>query len=328
MTGEIRIVEALEIDEALSRADAVDAIDDALRRGQDVEADTPRLFRALAAGEFLLMPAESPQHAGVKVATVAPHNTELGLPKIHAWYLVFDAQTLRPVALLDGTRLTLLRTPAVTVAAIRALLRADPRGPREAVERLAVIGSGPQADAHVRTIAAVMPVGRVDIVARNPERGRALVEALGSEGIDAHLASRDELALADVVITVTSSSDPVVDLDDIASNAVVAAVGAHGPEARELGGDLVRAADLVVEARASAYREAGNLLLARAAEEWIRDHPVANLRELISTGIQRRIGAPAVYAGVGMSWEDLAIVERILQNLPPRANADEDGSAR
>jgi len=325
VTREIRIIDADEIDEALSRADAVDAIEEALRRGQDVEADTPRLFRALAAGEFLLMPAESPDFAGVKVATVAPHNTDLGLPKIHAWYLVFDAQTLRPAALLDGTSLTILRTPAVTVAAIRALLRADPAGPRERVERLAVIGSGPQADAHVRTLAAVLPVGRVDILARNPERGGALVEALAADGIDAHLSSRDELALADVIVTATSSSEPVLDLADVAPGAVVAAVGAHGPDARELGGDLVRAADLVVEARASAYREAGNLLLARPAEEWKREHPVANLRELVSTGIERRVGAPAVYAGVGMSWEDLAIVERILRNLPSRDATTEDG---
>jgi len=328
MTGDIRIIDAIEIEAALSRADAVDAIEQALRRGQDVEADTPRLFRTLAAGEFLLMPAESRDHAGVKVATVAPRNTDLGLPKIHAWYLVFDAQTLRPAALLDGTSLTILRTPAVTVAAIRALLRADPRGPRERVERLAVIGSGPQADAHVRTLAAVMPVGRVDIVARNPERGRSLVEALGFDGIDAHLSSRDELARADVIIAATSSSDPVLDLADVDSAAVIAAVGAHGPDARELGGDLVRAADLVVEARASAYREAGNLLLARTAVEWIREHRVLNLRELISTGIERRSGAPAVYAGVGMSWEDLAIVERILQNLASPGDTVDDGSTR
>lgn len=326
MTRQIRIIGAGEIDAALSRADAVDAIEDALRRGQDVEADTPRLFRTLDAGEFLLMPAESQDFAGVKVATVAPRNTELGLPKIHAWYLVFDAETLRPAALLDGTSLTILRTPAVTVAAIRALLRADPSGPRERVERLAVLGSGPQADAHVRTLAAVMPVERVDVIVRNLERGRAFVEALAADGFDAHIASRDQLPLADVVVAATSSTDPVLGLADVGADAIVAAVGAHGPDARELDSDLVRAADLVVEARASAYREAGNLLLARPAEEWKREQPVANLRELVSTGIERRVGVPAVYAGVGMSWEDLAIVERILQNVPVRGDTTDEGS--
>lgn len=271
------------------------------------------------------MPAESADHAGVKVATVAPGNPANGLPKIQAWYLVFDAATLSPVAILDGTSLTTLRTPAVTGAAVRALLRSDPRGARDRIDRLAVLGSGPQAEAHVRTLADILSVGRVDVVGRTPERVRACVDALASAGIDARVGSRSDLPLADVIVTTTSSAEPVVDLADVAPNAVVAAIGAHGADARELGADLVRAADVVVEARASAWRESGDLLLARPADDWRREGRVANLRELVAEGIRRREGVPAVYTGVGMSWEDLAVVERVLDTIRTQGTEIGDG---
>lgn len=325
----VPVIDAAAIASALTRADAVAAIEEALRAGQDVEADTPRLFRQLKAGEFLLMPAESPAHAGVKVATVAPGNPARGLPKIHAWYLLFDAQTLQPAALLEGTFLTILRTPAVTAAAIRALLRAHPSGARDRIDRLLVMGTGPQAEAHVRTLSDILAVGRVDVVGRNAERAAALADRLAADGIAARPSSREAAREADVVVTATSSSEPVLDLADVSPDAVVAAIGAHGPDHRELGADLVRAADLVVEARSSAFRESGNLLQARSVDGWKAGlQPVANLRELVGAGIERRAGRPAVYAGVGMSWEDLAIAEKIMRRLAPhRSGHSEEGAS-
>ncbi|WP_205827188.1 ornithine cyclodeaminase family protein [Microbacterium excoecariae] len=316
MSAGIPVVGAGEIRGALTRAEAVAAIERALAAGQDVEADTPRLFRPLRAGEFLLMPAESPAHAGVKVATVAPGNPARGIPKIHAWYLLFDAGTLRPVALLDGTELTTLRTPAVTAAAIRGLLRAAPGGPRERIDRLAVFGSGPQAEAHVRTLHEIFPVERVSILGRTPERVEALLGRLRADGIAAEAGDAAAVAAADVVVTATSSSAPVLALGDVRSDAVVAAIGAHGPAHRELAADLVRGSDLVVEARASAFRESGNLLQARAEADWTGGaQAVANVRELVAGAVRRTPGRPAVFAGVGMSWEDLAIAEHLLDVL-------------
>jgi ornithine cyclodeaminase len=77
---------------------------------------------------------------GIKVATVAPGNPARDLPRVQASYLLFDADSLRLVAVLDGTALTTLRTPAVSVAAVRPRLLAA-RGPL----RLAVFGAGPKA---------------------------------------------------------------------------------------------------------------------------------------------------------------------------------------
>ncbi|MFE5409387.1 ornithine cyclodeaminase family protein [Microbacterium sp. NPDC056569] len=311
----IPVLSAADIDAAVSRRDAVEAIASALRSGWDIEHDHDRLFAPLAGGEFLLMPAESASSAGIKVATIAPGNTRLGLPKIHAWYLLFDRETLAPRAVLDGARLTTLRTPAVTTVAVAGLLAAAPGGPRSSIAHLAVLGSGPQAVEHALTLADTLPVAHVSVIGRTADRVGSAVAALRAAGVSADPGTHADLAVADVVVAATSSPTPVLDLDDVRPDAVVAAVGSHGRDHRELGEQLVRAADLVVEARASALRENGNLAAARSDEEWAGDtQPIANLAELVRGEVVRRPGAPALYTGVGMAWEDLAVVERIMES--------------
>lgn len=99
---------------ALPPAEAVAAIEAALHAGLDPSAGVPRSSVPLRHGSMLVMPAESGTHAGVKLVTIAPGNAERGLPRINALYTLFDAVTLRPAAILDGTALTTLRTPAVS----------------------------------------------------------------------------------------------------------------------------------------------------------------------------------------------------------------------
>lgn len=326
----IPLITAEQIENVMSRADAVRAIEDALLSGIDIENDHERIFAPLATGDFLLMPSQSTDAAGIKVATIAPGNTRLGLPKISAWYLLFDRATLQPTAIVDGTRLTTLRTPAVTAVAVRALLAADPEGPRTRIDRLVVLGSGPQAVEHVLTLAAVLEVGEVAIVGRTAARVTDAVAALRADGIPASTADADSVRTADVVVTATSSATPVLGLDDLRPGVVVAAIGSHGRDHRELEADLVRAADLVVEARASAERENGNLAAAAAggaAADGATDGgtmPVAaNLAELVRGEVVRRADAPAVYTGVGMAWEDLAVVEGIMEIVRRRAAQEE-----
>ena len=323
----VPVIDAAEIAAALDRVGAVDAIQAALRDGVDIEADAPRLFSPLTNGEFLLMPTQSPEHAGIKVVTIAPRNTERGLPKIQAWYLVFDADTLSPVAILDGAHLTTLRTPAVTAVAIREMLRADPRGPRERIDALAVLGSGPQAEAHVRTLVDLFPVGSVRVLGRTDARVADLVQRLQADGIDAAPGERRDLPGADVVVTATSSAQPVLERAEVSDAAVVAAIGSHGVDHRELAEDLVAHSDLVVEARASAFRENGNLLGTRDLESWQTGaQAVTNLQELVAGSFLRREGHPSVYTGVGMSWEDLAVVATILRVAADAAEPHSGGN--
>ena len=113
------------------------AIRQALLDGLDPADDPPRTIVDVPAGQLLLMPSSSAAAAGVKLATVAPGNAARGRPRVQALYVLLDAETLTPQAVLDGTALTALRTPAVSVAAVQAALPERPA--------VVVFGAGPQA---------------------------------------------------------------------------------------------------------------------------------------------------------------------------------------
>lgn len=144
MVTQLPYIDADQITTLVSSSRAVGLMSDALRAGAaDPESDNPRLFAPAPNGEFLLMPTTVDEWSAVKVATIAPDNPAAGLPKIQGVYVVFDSATLSPVALMDAVELTLIRTPAATTLAVRQMLAA---GDSSRVERLVVIGTGPQAE--------------------------------------------------------------------------------------------------------------------------------------------------------------------------------------
>lgn len=155
---------------------AVQVIEDALRAGLDPETGPPRAHAEVAGGQLLMMPAGGPRYAGVKVVSVAPENPRRGLPRIQGVYLLFDRETLAPLATLDGVALTALRTPAVSAVAVRHLAAPS-------AGRLAVFGAGPQAWAHVTALLAVRPVAHVTIVGRDVARVEALARRCRALGL-------------------------------------------------------------------------------------------------------------------------------------------------
>ena len=111
-------VDADTIFRVLPWADAVRAVGSALKGGLDTAADPRRVGIPVGDGELLLMPSEIGERVGIKVASVSPGNPARGLPRIQAVYILMDAATLTPLAMLDGTVLTTVRTPAVSAYAV------------------------------------------------------------------------------------------------------------------------------------------------------------------------------------------------------------------
>lgn len=285
---------------ALGPGAAVDAILDALRRGLDPAEDPARATVHLSAGHLLLMPSESATGAGIKIAAVAPDNPARGLPRIQATYLLLDRDTLELRAALDGTALTTLRTPAVSVAAV---LQRLPNRPL----RVAVVGAGPQAQAHVATLAAVRPLEMATYLVRDPSR--AAVEALALTSPPADEALRS----ADVVVCATSARTPVFDSMLLGATAVVIAVGSHEPDAREIDTALVRRSTVVVEDVATALREAGDVVLA-IEEGALRQGDLVSMRNVVTGAYDVPEDQPLVFKSVGMSWQDLVVAEAVVRH--------------
>ncbi|MGY2742907.1 ornithine cyclodeaminase family protein [Arthrobacter sp. UYCu723] len=282
---------------------AIAALERALRNGVDPEEDSPRLFSPAPGGAFLLMPAVGRSYSGIKALTVAPGNPARGLEKIQGVYLLVDSGTLAPLAVMDGNELTAIRTPATTLLAVKHILGAASGGAPEP-PRVLVFGAGTQALNHVRAAKAVIPDAKFSVVGLRPERVRTLIAQLATEDIELRPGTVAEVPDADIVLCTTSSRTPLFDGRLVAPGAVVAAVGQHGVDAREVDAALVRRSDVVVEGRASAWREAGDLIPARTVQEWEAIRP-ANLQDLVTGRFNRTPGRPCLYAGVGMAWEDL-----------------------
>ena len=114
-------------------------------------------------GEFLVMPAAAGDAAGVKLVGIQPANPARGLPIIQGVYVLFDMRVGQPVALLDGAALTTLRTPMISALATDALARDDARS-------VGIIGTGPQAVAHVHAMRVVRPdIDQVVVAGRTAE---------------------------------------------------------------------------------------------------------------------------------------------------------------
>ena len=252
MSSEPRLIGAEELRDRLPIAAAVDALEAAFL-ANDPSGGPLRTHLETPRGSLLLMPAsDDTLGVGVKLVALTPANPARGLPLIHASYVLFDAETQAPEAILDGSALTAHRTAAVSALATRHLARAD-------ASRLVVFGAGVQATAHVEAMLAVRDVTELVVVSRSADRAAALVAAARSGGVGADVGGADAVGEADVVCTCTTSGEPLFDGSLLARGAHVNAVGAYRPHTRELDTETVRGARVVVETREVAFAEAGDL---------------------------------------------------------------------
>ncbi|MGW6704000.1 ornithine cyclodeaminase family protein [Streptomyces sp. NPDC054956] len=299
--GSLRLIDAAELDRLVPMRRAIAAVEETLRGGAwDPERDVPRTVAEVGAGQLLFMPARLGPYAGVKLAAVAPGNAGLGLPRISGLYVLLDAGTLLPLALLDGTALTSLRTPAVSAAAVRALAVPD-------AAHLVVFGTGPQALRHVEAVRAVRPISRVSVVARHAGRGEAFAARCADAGVEAVAAGAGAVAVADVVVCCTTSREPLFPGHLVPGHATVVAVGSHEPDAREVDTELVCRSTLVVESRAAALAEAGDVIVPLREGAMTAGHIAGDLAELVTGRLAHDPSRPRLFKSVGMAWEDLSV---------------------
>ena len=293
------VLDAAAVRAALPMPAAITALCSALRAGLDPEADPPRSVVPVRHGQLLLMPAEWGGYAGVKLATVAPANPGLGRPRIQGSYLLMDAETLTPLAVLDGGALTAIRTAAVSAVAVQRLAEPD-------AGRLLVFGSGPQARSHVAALRAVRPVREVVVVARDPNRAAAFVAECLDDGLDARLGTAADVSGADLIACCTTAREPLFDGAELRSSATVVAIGSHEPDVWEVDTTTVCRSTVAVEARSVALREAGDVIAAVRAGLAEPDSLVG-LAELVRDEATVAPGRPRLFKSVGMAWEDLVV---------------------
>src|SRR5439155_7905003 len=204
-------------------------------------------------GGFLgLMPSLTPDGLGLKAVTFYPSNAERGIPTHMATIFLVDPHTGTPLAIMDGRLITEMRTAAVSAAATKLLASPD-------AKVLAILGSGVQAHSHVEALRLVRQFGEIRVWSPTKEHAERFAEEIGARAMSAEEAVRN----ADVVVTATNSTTPVLKGAWLKHRCHVNAVGACRPDWRELDDDAMRNA-VFVDSREGAVKESGDVILSGA----------------------------------------------------------------
>jgi ornithine cyclodeaminase len=305
---QLPLIDAAELRRLLPMNLAVEALERAF--GSETQAQAPQRSRMpVGAGELLLMPAAGSDGVGVKAVTVNPQNPGRGLPFVHAIYVLFDPETLAPVALIDGEALTAIRTAAVSGLATRYLALSDAR-------RLVIFGAGTTAATHLEAMRTVRPVEEVTVVSRTVERAEALAEEARKVSLEARVGKPDNVVRADLVCTCTTAPEPVFDGSLLRPGVHVNAIGAFSPDTRELDDETIRRARVVVETREAAL-EAGDIVIPLRNGVISESHIAAELAEVVR-GADVRTGPEevTVFKSVGIAPEDLAVARAAVDAMP------------
>jgi alanine dehydrogenase len=237
-----------------------------------------------------------------KLASLLPHNAGTAIPTHQALIAVFDPETGSPVALLDGTEITAVRTGACSALSVRLLARED-------ASVLAVLGTGAQARSHARAVVRVRPITEIRIAGRDPRKAAALAAELAQElGLPVRAAAsyREALEAADVVCAATHAPEPVVNRQWLAPGVHVTSVG-YNPAGRELDDQTVVDALVCVESRRAALAPvpAGSNDLTQPIRDGLitAEHVHAELGELVSGTKPRRTSQEQItlYKSVGVA---------------------------
>jgi ornithine cyclodeaminase len=315
----VLVLTRAEVSELLDLDELIDALAGAMADLSAGRASVPPRVAAFVSerdGLLGAMPGYVPSLGALvtKLVSLFPGNAGSGLPTHQAVIAVFDPETGSPVALLDGTEITGVRTAAGSALSVRLLARED-------ATVLAVLGTGVQARTHARAVVRVRSFDEVLIAGR--DRGRA--DLLAAE-LDAELSPTvravdsyaDALAHADVVCATTHSVEPVVRREWLAPGAHVTSVG-YNSAGRELDDQTVIDALVCVESRGAVLAAAA--LGSNDLIEPIRDglitpeHVYAEIGELVS-GAKRGRTAPeqlTLYKSVGVAVQDAVAATLVLE---------------
>jgi len=262
----LRILTGSDVQCALSMRDAITIVKRAFAELSTGKAHVP-LRSAIPQeknyGTTLLMPGylfESDALA-VKIVSVHDRNRERNLPLIHALVVLIDSVTGQPLSVMEGSYLTALRTAAASGVATELLARAD-------AQVAAIFGAGAQGRAQLLALCAVLPIKRAWIYDRKPLQVKSFISQMQDrleQSVELLAAESPAQAVreAEVICTATTSLTPVFDGADLQPGTHINGIGSYMPHMQEVDvATLRRASKIVVDSRASALAEAGDLLVA------------------------------------------------------------------
>lgn len=313
----ILIINHVQIEELLSIEACIKVMAEALialAKGQVYQPLRMVVRPPDAAGLMGLMPAYmSGDHAAyaLKAVCVFPQNSINGKDAHQGSVMLFSAETGEMLALMNASAITAIRTAAVSAVATQLLAKQD-------AGDLAIIGSGTQAVSHLAAMAVARPIKRVRVASRKLKNARNFADKMAEQydfPIEAVKSVEAAVKNADLIVTVTTAAEPILQHDWIAPGAHLNVVGSSIPTTREVDTATMAASSLFVDRRESTLNESGDYLFAAKDGAIKPDHIKAELGELLTGEKQGRISADEItlFKSLGLAVEDLASAEYIYQ---------------
>ncbi len=310
----IRIISEEEVKQALPMKKAIEIMKKAyVQITKNKAVIPPRIHLDIpeSKGDALIMPIYMPdtERIGLKCITLFDNNPSIGLPLIHALVVVFDSTNGRPLALMDGSHLTAIRTGAGSGAATDLLARKN-------AKIAAIFGAGAQGRTQLEAITTVRTIEKAFIFDTDKERAQTFQKEMSDKlSIEIEIAKNAfDLQQADIISTATSSQKPVFDDENLKAGVHINAIGSYKPHVRELPTETVTKAKVVVDHYESCLTEAGDILIPIQEGAINKEHIYAELGEII---LQEKPGRTSdtditVFKSVGNAIQDLMTANQIL----------------
>lgn len=322
----ILILDNRQIRELLPMTECIELMADALAalaRGEVYQPLRTIVRPPDARGLLGLMPSyrAGDQGAfGLKAICVFPENPGRGKDAHQGAVMLFSRETGELLALMNASAITAIRTAAVSAVATRLLAR-------EEAAQLGIIGAGVQARTHLTALAAVRHIKHARVACRNIEHAEQLAREMQphfSFPIEPVRTNEEAVRGADLIVTATSSLEPVINRDWISPGAHVNAIGTHSPNSREIDGATMAAARIFVDRRESALNESGDYLLAAKEGLVTPESIVAEIGELLIGTNAGRTSATEItlFKSLGLAIEDVVSAEYLYR----KAKAQQAGS--
>lgn len=319
-----------EVESLLSMTECIEAVEGglaALARGESVQPLRTATWLPDRRGLLGTMPGmaggggDTPATLGIKVVTVFPGNHPASdsapdrdapaLPSHQGVVLVFDARHGNLTAVLDAESITAIRTAAASAVATRRLARED-------ASVLTLLGSGVQAETHLEAMRAVRLIQEVRVWSRTPEHAQAFARrARETHGVPVAVFpfAEDAVRGADLVCTVTGSSEPVLEGAWLSPGTHVNAVGACTSQARELDTEGIVRSRLYTDRRESLLMEAGDFRIPKGEGAITDEHLVGEIGELLLERIPGRGSDTEItlFKSLGIAVEDLVSAELVMR---------------
>jgi ornithine cyclodeaminase/alanine dehydrogenase-like protein (mu-crystallin family) len=304
---QIRILSADDVKKALPMPKAIDAMRIAFGQLSAGQATLPlRPQISTDNGDTLFMPAYLHQthDLGIKIVSIYGGNPAKGLPRITATVLVLDPETGILKAFMDGSSLTAIRTGACGGLATELLSRQDSK-------TVALFGAGVQARTQLKAVMAVRDIKYVNLVSRTQASAQKLAEEIATwtEPPVVRIPSTPKEAIqdADIVITATTSSNPLFDGNDLRHGTHITSIGSYTPEKREVDTITLQRARIVVDSREACLIEAGDIIIPNAQID-------AEIGEIVNGGKPARQSDNEItfFKSVGIAAQDVAAASVVL----------------